>query len=63
MTIVWQTSRIAVYFGTGLFGLFLSSMSPTIMALTEQFIVINGKYSFTSWFIDYVENIFIHIGK
>ena len=43
VTLVWQTSRVAVYFGTCMFGLFLSSMSPTVMALTEQFIVINGK--------------------
>lgn len=41
-TLIFQTSRVAVYIGTCALGLFLSSMSPTAMALTEQFISINA---------------------
>lgn len=43
LTLINQTSRIIVYIGTGALGLFLSSMSPTAMALTEQFIDVNGN--------------------
>lgn len=42
LTLIWQTSRSAVYVGTISLGLFLSSMSPTVMALTEQFISVNA---------------------
>lgn len=42
LTLINQTSRIIVYIGTGALGLFLSSMSPTAMALTEQFIDVNA---------------------
>ncbi|XP_060582130.1 major facilitator superfamily domain-containing protein 4A-like [Ruditapes philippinarum] len=42
LTLIFKTSRVAVYIGTCALGLFLSSMSPTAMALTEQFISINA---------------------
>ncbi|WAR26492.1 MFD4A-like protein [Mya arenaria] len=42
ITLIWKTSRIAIYLGTCALGLFLSSMSPTAMALTEQFVNINA---------------------
>ncbi|KAL4217349.1 Major Facilitator superfamily [Mactra antiquata] len=42
LTLIFKTSRTAVYFGTCALGIFLSCMSPTAMALTEQFIRINA---------------------
>jgi len=42
ITLMRQTSRVSVYIGTCAIGLFLSSLSPTAMALTEQYIQING---------------------
>ncbi|KAL5013526.1 hypothetical protein ScPMuIL_007796 [Solemya velum] len=41
MTYIWKTSRVAIYIGTCTIGFFLSSMSPSVMAMTEQFVDIN----------------------
>ncbi|KAK2185001.1 hypothetical protein NP493_248g03012 [Ridgeia piscesae] len=35
--------RVSIYIGTCIFGLFLSSTSPTIISLTEQYIDLNSK--------------------
>ncbi|KAL3853607.1 hypothetical protein ACJMK2_017139 [Sinanodonta woodiana] len=42
LTLIWQTSRVAIYIGTCIMGLFLSSLSPTVMSLSEQFIDLNA---------------------
>ena len=36
-------ARISIYIGTCLFGLFLSSTSPTIISLTEQYVDLTSK--------------------
>ncbi|XP_062588525.1 major facilitator superfamily domain-containing protein 4A-like [Saccostrea cucullata] len=41
-TLIFRGNHVIAYFGTCVFGLFLSSMSPTIMSLTELFIDINA---------------------
>ena len=38
-------ARISIYIGTCLFGLFLSSTSPTIISLTEQYVDLTSKSS------------------
>lgn len=43
MTYIWKTSRVAIYIGTCTIGFFLSSMSPSVMAMTEQFVDVNRK--------------------
>lgn len=41
LMLIFHTDKTVVYFGTCLLGLFLSSMSPTAIAMAEQFININ----------------------
>lgn len=45
ITLIFRGNHAIAYFGTCVLGLFLSSMSPTIMSLTELFIDINGELS------------------
>lgn len=45
ITLIFRGNHAMAYFGTCVLGLFLSSMSPTIMSLTELFIDINGELS------------------
>lgn len=42
ITLIFRGNHAIAYFGTCVLGLFLSSMSPTIMSLTELFIDINA---------------------
>ncbi|XP_048741874.2 major facilitator superfamily domain-containing protein 4A-like isoform X1 [Ostrea edulis] len=42
VTLIFRGNHVVTYFGTCVLGLFLSSMSPTIMSLTELFIDINA---------------------
>ncbi|CAG5118417.1 unnamed protein product, partial [Candidula unifasciata] len=41
ITIIFRWSHIAIYIGTCSVGLFVSSMSPTVMSMAEQYIDIN----------------------
>ena len=42
--LIFHTDKTVIYIGTCGLGLFLSSMSPTVISATEQFININRKY-------------------
>ena len=39
-----QHNHVALYFGTCFFGLFMSSITPTALALAEQYIDVTCKY-------------------
>nr|KAG5699510.1 hypothetical protein BaRGS_020069 [Batillaria attramentaria] len=41
LTLIFKWSRVMIYIGTCSVGLFVSSMSPTVMSMCEQFIDIN----------------------
>lgn len=41
-----------LYFGTAAFGLFLSSIYPSTISLTEQFVSVGRKYFLGSFEID-----------
>lgn len=40
-----QHNHVALYFGTCFFGLFMSSVTPTALALAEQYIDVTCEYS------------------
>lgn len=47
LTVILRTNHIGIYVGTCFLGLFLSSASPTVLSLTEQFIDINPSITST----------------
>ena len=45
LTLIFRGNIAAIYIGSCLLGLSLSSMSPTVMSMAEQYIDINRKYA------------------
>ncbi|KAJ8301718.1 hypothetical protein KUTeg_020705 [Tegillarca granosa] len=48
ITLIWRTHHTVIYIGACFIGFFISSLSPSVMSLTEQYIDINRKYIYTN---------------